>query len=302
MAHLRQSAPLPESQTSPGALIRLCPACGDPLVNGRCPECAPAAPARAYGESSGRKTAIFASSLKSSNAAPAASAVDSRRASAEWVTQADDADPQTRKAHPTLVRTALNEAGELARARLKRETMAYPRRGENGARNQTDPRVKKAPDFGDALAHDGLNAENASLEPDSTRSELHSRATTPVSVASALAAHAAHNYPRLSGPVSVGPNQVAAHPSTSKRVRPSEKPAARASQPLEPTPPPSVVVEATPPRVRTLSATGMAAADGAHDLSGLVDLDLPAFSNPGKTLAVVLGLGALLGCLFAALI
>ncbi len=300
MAHLRQPAPLPESQQSAGALIRLCPACGDPLVNGRCPECAPAAPARAYGESSGRKTAIFASSLKSTNASPAASAVDSRRASAEWVTPADDADPQTRKAHPTQVRTALNEAGELARARLKRETMAYPRRGENGARNQTDPRVKKVPDFRDALsapgAHDADDAPTALGASDDGRSDLRSRATTPVSVASALAQASA----RLGG--SVSSKQHQAHPSTSKRVRPTDKPGARTSQPLEPTAIPAVAVEPTPAPIRTISATALAATDGPNDHSTLVDLDLPTLAFPGKTLAIVLGVGALLGCLFAALI
>jgi len=301
MAHLRQPAPLHESQPS-SALVRLCPACGDPLVNGRCPECAPAAPARAYGESSGRKTAIFASSLKSGNPAPAASAVDSRRASAEWVTPADDADPQTRKAHPTQVRTALNEAGELARARLKRETMAYPRRGENGVRNQTDPRVKKVPDFRDALQAPDAPEPHTDLNDgphsDGPHSDLHARATTPVSVASALAQASA----RLRASVSASPKQHPAHPSTSRRVRPAEKPAARTSQPLEPTPVAAVAAQPAPAPVRAISVTALAATDGPNDHSTPVDLDLPALAFPGKTLAIVLGVGALLGCLFAALI
>ena len=294
MAHLRQSAPLPESKPSSGALVRLCPACGDLLVNGRCPECAPAAPARAYGESSGRKTAIFAASFKSASPAPNASAVDSRRASAEWVMQADEAEPQTRKAHPTLVRTALNEAGELARARLSRETMAYPRRGESASRNQTDPRVNKVPDFRDAL---GEGPDSAQLQ-----SDARSRATSPVSVASALAAQATAST-RHNNAASVAPSSDSpAHPSTSKRVRPSASPSVLTSQPAIPAAAPAAAVTPAQPRVRTLSATGMAAANDLDDAAGLRQATCRfQRANRTKTFAIVLGAGAVIGCLCAAL-
>lgn len=93
-------------------LHRVCPMCGEMMQSGRCPECSPSEPARAYGE---RRT------QRLSGAAPVVAAVvDARRTTGEWVTEAEEPEPQTRRAHPTLVRTALAEAEERARDRAQR--------------------------------------------------------------------------------------------------------------------------------------------------------------------------------------
>jgi len=85
---------------------RLCSSCGASLIGTRCPECSPVEPARAYHE---RVTQPVV-----------AGSFDSRRATGEWMTAPEERDPQTRKAHPTLVRAALDEAEERARDRLAR--------------------------------------------------------------------------------------------------------------------------------------------------------------------------------------
>lgn len=82
------------------------------MSSGRCLECTPIEPARAYSD---RLTQPL------TGAPPAiAAVVDVRRTTGEWVTEPDERDPQTRRAHPTLVRTALAEAEERARDRAAR--------------------------------------------------------------------------------------------------------------------------------------------------------------------------------------
>lgn len=93
-------------------LHRVCPMCGEALQSGRCPECSPIEPARSYSD---RLTQPLV------GAPPAISVVvDVRRTTGEWVAEADEREPQTRRAHPTLVRTALAEAEERARDRAQR--------------------------------------------------------------------------------------------------------------------------------------------------------------------------------------
>jgi len=55
--------------------------------------------------------------------AMAVNGVDMRRATGEWVTGPVDHEPMTRRAHPTLVRTALAEAEERARDKLARSAL-----------------------------------------------------------------------------------------------------------------------------------------------------------------------------------
>lgn len=93
-------------------LHRVCPMCGELLQSGRCPECSPIEPARSYSD---RLTQPLV------GAPPAISVVvDVRRTTGEWVAEAEEREPQTRRAHPTLVRTALAEAEERARDRAQR--------------------------------------------------------------------------------------------------------------------------------------------------------------------------------------
>lgn len=98
---------------------RVCPTCGELLQASRCPECAPIEPARSYAE---RVTQPL-------NGAPGAlgnalaHVVDVRRATGEWVTRPDELEPQTRRAHPTLVRSALAEAEARAKDKVARAAL-----------------------------------------------------------------------------------------------------------------------------------------------------------------------------------
>ena|GEM_PF-6362259 len=109
------TATFPKMTTAPHH--RLCPACGELLVSSRCPECAPIEPARPYSER------ITQPVSGASGAMSMASTVDVRRATGEWVTGPDDREPQTRRAHPTLVRTALAEAEERALDKIARSAL-----------------------------------------------------------------------------------------------------------------------------------------------------------------------------------
>lgn len=110
------TATFPKMSTAPHH--RLCPACGELLVSSRCPECAPIEPARPYSE---RITQPISGALGAMSMA--ASTVDVRRATGEWVTGPDDREPQTRRAHPTLVRSALAEAEERALDKIARSAL-----------------------------------------------------------------------------------------------------------------------------------------------------------------------------------
>lgn len=107
---------------------RLCSSCGSPLVGTRCPECSPIEPARAYHE---RVTQPVG-----------AGSVDGRRANGEWMTAPDERDPQTRRAHPTLVRAALDEAEERARDRLARVALVTPSEAARPRVSSTAPRLR----------------------------------------------------------------------------------------------------------------------------------------------------------------
>jgi len=124
---------------------RLCPACGEFMVASRCPECAPSEPARPYSE---RVTQPFTGAPGAIGMAVA----DARRATSEWVTGPDDRDPQTRRAHPTLVRSALAEAEERARDTVARSalvthvaTTTRPRHGSTSPRLRTVTPLPPAP-------------------------------------------------------------------------------------------------------------------------------------------------------------
>ncbi len=153
------------------ATHRLCPACGELLVSSRCPECAPIEPARPYSERI-TQPVNAANGAAGAGSLAVANAVDVRRATSEWVTGPEDRDPQTRRAHPTLVRTALAEAEERARDTMSRsalvthvESTTRPRFGSTASRlRRVTPLPPSPSESSEAAAEESVIAA-ASIAP-----------------------------------------------------------------------------------------------------------------------------------------
>ena len=123
-------------QKTTSAPHRVCPTCGELLVSSRCPECAPIEPARSYSE---RVT----QQITGAALAGQTNADDVRRATGEWVNGPDDREQQTRRAHPTLVRSALAEAEERARDKIERSALVTRVQAQTKPRQgSTAPRLR----------------------------------------------------------------------------------------------------------------------------------------------------------------
>ena len=157
-------------KSAPAEPIRICPACGDVLVAGFCPACAPP-PARSYAERGSRTTAIFSAGGR---APITPSPVDSRRAASEWIVGPEELDPQTRKAHPSQLRTTRPVVYEAPEPVRKRTTQVY--------RQKSGPIAPVADDVSRpwALPEPRMEAD----APQSAATARHSRPLSPARPAS----------------------------------------------------------------------------------------------------------------------
>jgi hypothetical protein len=155
---------------------RLCPECGEALVAGRCPECSPSLPARSYDERVAQPSGL--------------GAIDARRARSEWVTGPEERDPNTRRAHPTMVRAALAEAEVRARDSLARKVVAMVPAVVERRRRTTAPRVRVVTPIGGVIEAEPTVAVSAAVEIESVTVAVEAQVAAEAQVDAAVAAEA----------------------------------------------------------------------------------------------------------------
>ena len=192
-------------QKTASAPHRVCPTCGELLVSSRCPECVPIEPARSYSD---RVT----QQITGAALAGQTNAVDGRRATGEWVTGPDEREPQTRRAHPTLVRSALAEAEERSRDKVARsalvtrvQTQTKPRQGQTAPRlrpvtplppaphESTEPPEPEVPAAPSVVVAGGFKLDSQPVDP----RDLIAKPLSPVAVSPLAAVPQPVSEPRV---------------------------------------------------------------------------------------------------------